>query len=252
MTLAELALPGQLRSSKIVTPPAARSWADPSSGAITRAAHAITTITPANPRLRTLPPVGRPAGSDCRTSASGRGRFAIGACSDRRQAFPWRMRRASIRGQRFRNVGSDRTRTQVCRDALLDRAEVPAQISGPVPTFGASRLGRCLKPRTDQRQLVGRISDQWRSRDIGARSRTGQLTVSCGDKAGQGDPRPGRGSRELAVQSFFAADTSTHTIALLPSWSAITVSEGALLSSTMVPPAARAAAIRSPATSGAT
>jgi hypothetical protein len=87
--------------------------------------------------------------------------------------------------------------------------------------------------------------------DIGA-TRTGQLTVICADTAGQGRPRPGRGSPELAVQSFFAADTSTHTIPLLPSWSAITVSEGALLSSTTVPPAARAAAIRCPATSGAT
>ena len=61
-----------------------------------------------------------------------------------------------------------------------------------------------------------------------------------------------RGSPELAVHSFFAADTSTQTIPLLPSWSAITVSEGALLSSTTVPPAARAAAIRCSATSGAT
>src|SRR5690554_4500186 len=50
------------------------------------------------------------------------------------------------------------------------------------------------------------------------------------------------GSIEWAFQSFFAADTSTHTTPLLPSWSAITVSEGALLSSTTVPPAARAAA----------
>ena len=63
---------------------------------------------------------------------------------------------------------------------------------------------------------------------------------------------PGPGSPELAVHAFFAADTSTHTIPLLPSWSAITVSEGALLSSTTVPPAARAAAIRCSATSGAT
>ena len=71
--------------------------------------------------------------------------------------------------------------------------------------------------------------------------------------AGRNDPRAARrGSTELAFQSFFAADTSTHTTPLLPSWSAITVSEGALLSSTMVPPAARAPAIRCSATSGAT
>ena len=62
----------------------------------------------------------------------------------------------------------------------------------------------------------------------------------------------GRGSTELVFQSFVEADTSMHTIPLLPSWSAITVSEGALLSSTTVPPAARAAAIRCSATSGAT
>jgi hypothetical protein len=61
-----------------------------------------------------------------------------------------------------------------------------------------------------------------------------------------------RGSTELAAHSFFAADTSTQTTPSLPSWSAITVSEGALLSSTMVPPAATAAAIRCSATSGAT
>jgi integrase len=39
-----------------------------------------------------------------------------------------------------------------------------------------------------------------------------------------------RGSTESASQFFFAADTSAQTIPLLPSWSAITVSEGALLS----------------------
>ena len=61
-----------------------------------------------------------------------------------------------------------------------------------------------------------------------------------------------RGSTESAFQSCFAADTSTQTIPLLPSWSAITVSEGALLPSTTVPPAATAAAIRCSATSGAT
>ncbi len=61
-----------------------------------------------------------------------------------------------------------------------------------------------------------------------------------------------RGSTESAFQFFFAADTSTQTTPLLPSWSAITVSEGALLSSTTVPPAATAAAIRCSATSGAT
>ena len=43
-----------------------------------------------------------------------------------------------------------------------------------------------------------------------------------------------------------------HTHALLPSWSAITVYEGAWLSSTTIPPAATAAAIRCSATSGAT
>ena len=53
-------------------------------------------------------------------------------------------------------------------------------------------------------------------------------------------------------QSFFAADASTQTTPLLPSWSAITVSEGASLSSTTVPPAATAAAIRCSATSGVT
>jgi hypothetical protein len=37
--------------------------------------------------------------------------------------------------------------------------------------------------------------------------------------------RRSSGSPKLAVQSFFAADTSTQTIAVLPSWSAITVSE---------------------------
>ena len=57
---------------------------------------------------------------------------------------------------------------------------------------------------------------------------------------------------ESVFQFFFAADTSTQTIPLLPSWSAITVSEGALLSSTTVPPAATAATIRCSATSGAT
>ena len=64
--------------------------------------------------------------------------------------------------------------------------------------------------------------------------------------------RQGHGSTDLPVQSFFAADASTQTIPLLPSWSAITVSEGASLSSTTVPPAATAAAIRCSATSGAT
>jgi dihydrofolate reductase len=63
--------------------------------------------------------------------------------------------------------------------------------------------------------------------------------------------RPWR-STELALQSFFVADTSTHRTPSFPSWSAITVSEGALLSSTTVPPAARTAAIRRSATSAAT
>ena len=72
------------------------------------------------------------------------------------------------------------------------------------------------------------------------------------DPAGRSDPRPGHGSPDLPVQSFFAADASTQTTPLLPSWSAITVSEGASLSSTTVPPAATAAAIRCSATSGAT
>jgi dihydrofolate reductase len=67
-----------------------------------------------------------------------------------------------------------------------------------------------------------------------------------------GDPRPRRGSPGSAVQSFVAADVSTHRTPLLPSWSAMTVSAGASLSSTTVPPAARAAATRCSATSGAT
>jgi hypothetical protein len=72
------------------------------------------------------------------------------------------------------------------------------------------------------------------------------------DPAGRSDPRPDHGSPDLPVQSFFAADASTQTIPLLPSWSAITVCEGASLSLTTVPPAATAAAIRCSATSGAT
>lgn len=54
------------------------------------------------------------------------------------------------------------------------------------------------------------------------------------------------------VHAFVAADMSTQTTPLLPSWSAIAVSEGASLSSTTVPPAATAAAIRCSAASGAT
>lgn len=54
-----------------------------------------------------------------------------------------------------------------------------------------------------------------------------------------------RGSTELAFQSLFAGDSATQTTPVLPSWSAVTVSEGASLSSTTVPPAATAAAIRS-------
>ena len=72
------------------------------------------------------------------------------------------------------------------------------------------------------------------------------------DPAGDVPAAASRGSTELAFQSFFAADMSTQTTPLLPSWSAITVSEGASLSSTTVPPAATAAAIRCSATSGAT
>jgi hypothetical protein len=56
----------------------------------------------------------------------------------------------------------------------------------------------------------------------------------------------------VAVQSFRAADASTQMTPLLPSWSAITVRPGASLSSTTVPPAATAAAMRCSATSGAT
>lgn len=51
--------------------------------------------------------------------------------------------------------------------------------------------------------------------------------------------------------SVFARGWATHKMPLLPSWSVITVSDGASLSST-VPPAATAAAIRCSATSGAT
>ena len=64
---------------------------------------------------------------------------------------------------------------------------------------------------------------------------------------------PGRSSAsEEARQSVVAADMSTQTTPSLPSWSAITVNEGESLSSTTVPPAARAAAIRCWAASGAT
>jgi hypothetical protein len=49
-----------------------------------------------------------------------------------------------------------------------------------------------------------------------------------------------------------AGEREVHTHALLPSWSAMTVHEGARLSSTIVAPAATAAAIRWSATSGAT
>ena len=49
-----------------------------------------------------------------------------------------------------------------------------------------------------------------------------------------------------------AAGSDVHTHALLPSWSAITVYDGAWLSSTTIPPAATAAAIRCSATSGGT
>ena len=76
--------------------------------------------------------------------------------------------------------------------------------------------------------------------------------VTCADDADRGDPASGRGLPESAVQSFVAADASMHTTPLLPSWSAITVRDGASLSSTTVPPAATAAAIRCSATSGAT
>jgi len=66
------------------------------------------------------------------------------------------------------------------------------------------------------------------------------------------DAAPRLPSTELAVHSVFAADPSAQTTPLLPSWSAITVSDGALLSSMTVPPAATAMAIRCSATSGAT
>ena len=74
--------------------------------------------------------------------------------------------------------------------------------------------------------------------------------------AHQGDPQPGAAADAVdgasLSHSFFAADASAQTIPLLPSWSAITVSPGALLSSTTVPPAATAAAIRCSRTSAAT
>ena len=54
------------------------------------------------------------------------------------------------------------------------------------------------------------------------------------------------------IAAAVAARSDVHTHALLPSWSAITVYDGAWLSSTTIPPAATAAAIRSSATSGAT
>ena len=54
------------------------------------------------------------------------------------------------------------------------------------------------------------------------------------------------------TQSCFTAEVSTHTTPSLPSWSAITMSPGASLSSMIVAPAATAAAIRCSATSGAT
>ena len=55
-----------------------------------------------------------------------------------------------------------------------------------------------------------------------------------------------------AAQSFVAGDSATHTTPRLPSWSAITVSDGDSLSSTTVPPAVTAAEIRSSAASRAT
>ena len=56
----------------------------------------------------------------------------------------------------------------------------------------------------------------------------------------------------LPVQSFGSGDSATQRTPVLPSWSAITVSDGASESSTTVPPAATAAAILCSATSAAT
>ena len=91
----------------------------------------------------------------------------------------------------------------------------------------------------------------------GATTRGGPRAERCrrlGLLAQMGPVELNRDARRPDVPGhpFRAGDSAVHTQALLPSWSAITVYDGAWLSSTTIPPAATAAAIRCSATSGGT
>lgn len=109
--------------------------------------------------------------------------------------------------------------------------------------FSVARSGR-LVPGIGQaygRVVMIQASATW----PGVQSRAFAMVVWCGTLR----PYDRRLSRTQSPSGGVAATQSTPR---LPSWSAITVRPGDSLSSTTVPPAATAAAIRCAATSGAT
>jgi hypothetical protein len=126
------------------------------------------------------------------------------------------------------------------------RKSVPGAWAAPRVLHGERllRASAADVPASSQCLLDAQTADSFSCR--------GGAAFRVSDLAGRSDPRRGRGSTALALQPFFTADTSTQRTPSLPSWSAITVSEGALLPSTTVPPTARTAAIRGSAASGAT
>ena len=140
------------------------------------------------------------------------------------------------------------------------RPAAPAQPTTSAPPLGASTTRRPARAGPQQQA----------SPMIDPRSRSGQppdprtALMESVEPAGRSDHDQrtpvstgvlllGVATDRCCDQSLVAGDwASAKTTPVLPSWSAITVSDGASLSSTTVPPAARAAAIRCSATSGAT
>ena len=165
-------------------------------------------------------------------------------------ANPWYVVQAQqqgLRGEGFLDL------ELVAGRVLLD-VEGPAGV--PVALLAAGRLDDAVQ-RDELSDVQGAHGDLFSGGGLlpltSLRSGSDECDARAEKSSGADVPmqRTGR-APESVVQSFVAGDSATHRTPVVPSWSAITVSEGASLSSTTVPPAATAAAIRCSATSGAT
>ena len=115
----------------------------------------------------------------------------------------------------------------ICRDALLDRAEVPAQISATVPAFGGSyrsddlcataaceprpyrALGACDRPTQSQPFTIAGFGCVSRSRGRSRRTSTHGSTDAYSWRTG--DHRPGSGRRAGLAHRVLPLAATTRT-----------------------------------------